>query len=497
MRLRLTIAATLAATTIAGSAAAQQAWLQDRRYGQGIGLRAGNLEFHPSLAAELGYDSNYFQRAKTERPIYDAWRLRVTPSLTLSTLKQRLRESEAVGTPPAVSFSLGAFLAYNELFGSDEVSSERHFDAGVGGRVDLLPSRPVGFDLYADYLRSGEPSNAVTVSSISPASFDRGSARGGLGATWRPGGGLFEWRLGYEAAYNYFEDKPFDELNNLHHNINTRGRWRFLPRTALIYQAGYSFIRYTKDTAPQPNGDVVEARVGLNGLITNRFAFQANVGWNSSFYERGDAATGTVAENYDGYVMGAQLKYFLIPTATAESAAAGISSIGIGYQRDFSNSYLGSFYVRDYGFFKAEAFLAGMLVGSLQLGASRYSYPLIDANNPGFEQTRLDGQLFLEYRFSDTFGVNTSVSADHAMGEGPNPQGVFVGNAVGADGVAGTGDDVALYDNLEYTRIQACVPSGDSTFGSTLEARGDSPSGSPSAARGAPRRAADARVLVG
>jgi hypothetical protein len=450
MRLRLTIAATLAVTTFASAAAAQQTWLQDRRYGQGIGLRAGNLEFHPSLAAELGWDSNYFQRSGDsanpgETPIYDAWRLRVTPSLTLSTLRQRLRDREAGGVPPAVSFSLGAFATYNELFGSDEVSEERHVDVGVGGRVDLLPARPVGFDLYADYLRSGEPSNAVTIATLEPPSFDRGSARGGVGATWRPGGGLFEWRLGYEAAYNYFEDEPFDRLNNLHHNVNTRGRWRFLPRTALVYQAGYTFIRYQKSDSPQPNGDVVEARLGLNGLITNRFAFQANVGWNSTFYEA-DARKATAAENYDGFVMGAQLKYFLIPTATAESAEAGISSIGIGYQRDFSNSYLASFYVRDYGFIKAEAFLAGMFVGSLQGGFSRYSFPEVDALNGGFQQTRLDAQAFLEYRFSDTFGVNTSVNYDRAIGKGPNPEGVNLGpDSMG----------VARFDDLEYQRFQA------------------------------------------
>jgi hypothetical protein len=457
MRLRLTIAATLAATTFVGSAAAQQAWLQDRRYGQGIGLRAGNLEFHPSLAAELGYDSNYFQRSgeggPLETPIYDAWRLRITPSLSLSTLTRRVREGEPAGAPPAVTFNLGAFLAYNELFGSDEVSSERHFDAGVGGRVDFLPHRPVGVDLYADYLRSGEPSNLAVVNSDDRISFDRGSARGGAGVTWRPGGGLFEWRLGYEAAYNYFEDQPFDRLNNLHHNINTRGRWRFLPRTALIYQAGYTFVRYLKDDAPQPNGDVVEARVGLNGLITNRFSFQANVGWNSTYYEVDDADVTTIAENYDGFVMGAQLKYFLMPTATAETASAGISSIGIGYQRDFSNSYLGAFYVRDYGYLKAEAFFAGMFVGSLQGGVARYSFPQVDVMNDGFAQTRIDAQAFLEYRLSDTFGVNTSLSYDQALNKGPNEQGVRTN--LGEDGLIATDDDA--YDDLEYKRFQAYI----------------------------------------
>jgi hypothetical protein len=458
MRLRLTIAATVAATTFVGSAAAQQGWLQDRRYGQGIGLRAGNLEFHPSLAAELGYDSNYFQRSgegnANETPIYDAWRLRVTPSLTLSTLSQRVRDrdTQTAGPPPAVAFAFGAFASYNELFGSDEVSAERHVDVGVNGRVDLLPGRPVGFDLYGDFVRNGEPSNAVTVSSNDPISFDRGSARGGVGATWRPGGGLFEWRLGYEAAYNYFEDGDFKRLNNLNHNVNTRGRWRFLPRTAIVYQAGYTFVRYLHERSPQPDGDIVEARVGLNGLITNRFAFQTTVGWNSTFYDNnGDPDVTTVAENYDGFVMGAQLKYFLIPTATAESASAGISSIGIGYQRDFSNSYLGSFYLRDYGFLKAEAFFAGMFVGSLQGGVARYSFPQVDAINDGFAQTRLDVQAFLEYRLSDTFGVNTSVNYDQTLNKGPNDEGVRI--SVGEDGLIATDDDI--YDDLEYKRFQA------------------------------------------
>ncbi len=457
MRLRLAIAASLTAFTLAGTAMGQQAWLQDRRYGEGIGLRAGNLELHPSLAAELGYDSNYFQRSGVgvEAPLYDAWRLRVTPSLSLSSLRARTRDSNAVGAPPAFTFSLGAYATYNELFGSDQVSKQRHLDAGVGGRVNVLANRPIGFDLYGDYVRAGEPSNTPDLGT-GVASFNRGSARGGAGATWRPGGGLFEWRLGYEAAYHYFEDTPYDDLNNLHHTINTRGRWRFLPRTALVYQAAYTLVRYTKGGHPQPNGDFVEARVGLNGLITSRFAFQANLGWNSTFYEA-EAGETTLAQNYDGYVMAAQLKYFLIPTASAERATTGISSIALGFQRDFSNSYLGSFYVRDYGYLKLETFIAGMFVGSLQGGVGRYSFPASDINNPAFNQTRLDAEFFGEYRFSDTFGLNVTVNYDRAIGEGPTPNGVVVstGNA-GPDGIGGTADDVpASFDNLEYSRFQA------------------------------------------
>ena len=95
MKLRVTVAATSAFLTLSSIAAAQQPWLQDRAAGEGIGIRTGNFELHPSIAAELGYDSNYFQRAgdgtPSEEPVVDAFRLRNTPSITLSTLRQRPR----------------------------------------------------------------------------------------------------------------------------------------------------------------------------------------------------------------------------------------------------------------------------------------------------------------------------------------------------------------------------------------------------------------------
>ena len=106
MNLRLSVAAALAIFTVAGGASAQQTWVGDRRYGEGIGIRTGNFEFHPSLSAEFGYDSNFYQRAENENGgVADVWRLRITPSLSLSTLSERRKASAAVGAPPAFTFN--------------------------------------------------------------------------------------------------------------------------------------------------------------------------------------------------------------------------------------------------------------------------------------------------------------------------------------------------------------------------------------------------------
>ena len=97
MKFCLTLAATvlLGAISLEAHAQAQQPWLADRKYGEGIGVRVGNLELHPGIAGEVGYDSNYFLRAPSEDPL-SAYRLRITPSITLSTLGQQRLQGGSV-----------------------------------------------------------------------------------------------------------------------------------------------------------------------------------------------------------------------------------------------------------------------------------------------------------------------------------------------------------------------------------------------------------------
>ena len=443
MNLRLILAASLSGVLVAGAASAAQPWLQDRRYGEGIGLRAGRFEFHPSISTEFGYDSNFFLRANNENPV-DAWRLRVTPSLTLQTVSERRRGTDLASTP-MLDLQANTFVSYSELFGSSQVRDQRNFDVGVGGHAQIAPKRPLSGDVYADFIRNGEPSNLPGTDHT----FDRGQARGGAGVTWAPGGGLFDWRLGYEAQYNYFEDQPYTALQNIQHSILTRGRWRILPRSVFLYDARYTFIRYTRSRSPQPDGDDLQARLGFSGLITNRIAFLVMAGWNSTFYEANHATTSTAAQptaarNYDGYVAQAEFKYFVMPQPDGDSAQTGLSSIAVGYTRDVNNSYLGSFYTRDRGYLGFDYFLGGVFVANVQGGFSQYQFPTVNVNNAAFSQQHIDASVFGEYRFSDTFGLNATFLYDQAFGKGPTPNGVLVSPG-----------PPAFYDNLEYQRFQA------------------------------------------
>src|SRR5450432_1183576 len=108
MKFRLTLAATLLFGALPLTAHAQtQPWLADRRYGEGIGIRVGDLELHPGISGEVGYDSNYFLRAPEETPVA-AYRLRITPSISLATLGGQRSGAGSTAGPTHVQFRAGA-----------------------------------------------------------------------------------------------------------------------------------------------------------------------------------------------------------------------------------------------------------------------------------------------------------------------------------------------------------------------------------------------------
>jgi hypothetical protein len=406
MKARLSLVLALAAS-FAPLQASAQAWVSNPNFSEGVGVRAGNLELHPSIGAEFGYDSNYFRAAKSEGEV-EALKLRVTPSLTLSTLGERRRG----GARSDVAFTAGAYASYFELFPLDsdesDASKRRNVALGADAKVDVFTRGKIGFDLLGGYVRLIEGEGRTD--DLAGEGFNRDTLRGGGGVTWRPGGGTFEWRGGYLATYNFFEDEAYENLANLQHEINTRGRWRFLPRSALLFDSAYTFVRYTENDSPQPDGETARARIGFSGLVTYHLALLGMAGWATSFYEKD-------AKQYDSFIGSAEARWFIQPQPDLQKATitSGLSSVALGYNRSFSNSYLGSFYQQDRGYLNFDMFLLGALAAGLQLGVSHVAFPETQQANgatDSFSQWRYDARAFGEYRFSDTWAANLTVQYD-------------------------------------------------------------------------------------
>ncbi len=408
---RLLFFATVLATSSISSVALaqQQPWLGDRRYTEGPGIQVGNFELHPGGAVEFGYDSNYFYRGDDEDPV-GTLRLRITPTFSISTLGTQRREP---GTPPPwVQFRAGLYATYDEFFpvsgsqsGKDTMADQRNVGGKLDFNIDFAPGRVVFGNLHGGVTRNIEPSN----NGVQAESFNRDIPEGGAEIGIAPGGGLFDWRLGYNFTGTFFETDRFDTLNNFNHEITTRGRWRFLPRSALTFDGRFGIINYPNGTG-KTDSHPMRARLGFNGLITNSFALLVMGGWGASFY------TPTPQQDFDSFIGQAEVKWLITPSPSTDpqSATLSLSSLAAGFYRDFADSYIGTYEEIDRGYVKFSYMFAGRFLLVFDGGVAAVIHPPIESIglNESFTEIRIDPSLFGEYRFFSFFGVNATVRYD-------------------------------------------------------------------------------------
>jgi hypothetical protein len=407
-------------------------WLTDRRFNEGQGVRAGDVELHPAIGAQAGYDSNYllrtdnagFSNGPTLAPVIPSLEFTVTPSLYLSTLGALRRSEEGGGEPAPVAFRAGINATYRELVGlssdsssgssSNDVSQQRNVSGTADARLEILPQRPWGGAIFASYTRSIQPN---TVDANPDLSFNSDVVGAGAEIAMQPGSGTLDWHLGYSLSDTIFEQQAGIPYDNISQQAYTRGRWKFRPRTAFVYDASLRFISYSSNTsASQVNLDTstpVRARIGLNGLITDRFSVLAMIGWGASFYD----TTLPNQPQFDSIIAQGELRWYLSASpGIAKMADVGLalSSIALGYTRDFQNSYLGSFYTQDRGYLKFNYLYGSNFVLSIEGGVAAIEYPNLvwangDPRHNAFTDARADATLFSEYRFTQTFGINATL----------------------------------------------------------------------------------------
>jgi hypothetical protein len=416
-----------------------QPWLGDRRLGGGIGLRAGDFELHPGIAGEVGFDTNYFQSAGRvtpagsvesipleyqpldldggsfadvgvfNEPRVGVFRFRVTPSLTMKTLGAQRTAGDGPAAPPKVNLEATLSASYNELLAVDgqyaeDVADERYLGADATVAADILPERPWGANVHGSFNRSVQPVNDPAA----PPRYGRSTFGAGTALRWRPGGGVLEWSAGYDFAYVMFEDADFSNFSSINNSFSLKGRWLFLPRTALLYSGDYGVLTYPDGGPVKPQGSPLSSRLGINGLITNHLAALAAVGWKSLFF--------VDDENFDGVVGNAELTWYPLPRPdlSPEAATVGLSSISLGYRRDANASYLGNYYQSDGGYARASYFVGGTVLVSLDASIDHLQRPAsyfsngVRQSGPSSEN-RVNVTGFGEYRTSDTFGINTTL----------------------------------------------------------------------------------------
>jgi hypothetical protein len=434
-----------------------QEWLKDRSYQEGAGIRTGDLEVHPGLGGEVGYDSNYLLRSHKDgpgisnaapaAPVEGAAMLRITPSLSLATLGTQRKEGDLELTPPAVAFRMGLAATYRALFGAEVIRKQNNVSGAANARIDFAPQRPVGFGVFGTYERTIRPSTVGNPD----LSFNRDDITAGGELVLQPGGGTLDWRFGYQFRASLFEDELGTPFTNNTHEAYTRGRWRFRPRTALLYDASLRWLQYTnadRAVTQLNDGSPTRARLGITGLVTPRVGFLGMAGYGATFFNNPNAV---YVKQYDSVIGQAEIKFFLSATPGQDpdqSVGLSISSIALGYNRDFQTSFLGNYYGIDRGYLKFVYMFGGKFLLSAEGGFGAISYPEVFTQGQtvpisgAFTDLRADATLFGEYRVSNSVGINTTLRYSEEISDKQLPLGISPGGTAG------------LYD-LNWRRFEA------------------------------------------
>jgi hypothetical protein len=415
MRLTISLLALCASTAVSMTAEAQvtagaqePAWLPDRQYREGAGILAGDFELHPGAAIDFGYDSNFMRRASDELPV-GSLQLRVSPSFSASTLGPQRRGTASL---PTVNFRVDTGLTYHEFIpirggtqlDRDVLRANRNVDGFLKLNLDMLPGRTWSGRVYAGLTRSIRP----TQQALTGSNFNRLMPGIGAELAYAPGSGLVDWHLGYEFSGTFFEKSEFSQLSSFRNEVLTRGRWRFLPRTAVLYDGRFAFITYPKRDLGKTSSSPVRTRLGLTGLITPSFGAQAMVGWGASFYKDDP-------QDFNSLIGQVEVKWYLQSTMTTDPLRVNplLPGISVGFVLDFDDSLIGTYLERDQGYVKVNYLVGGNLLLNAEVAAGAVVFPNQDnpdrGNPNGWTDFRTDARVFGEYRIRDWIGLTAQV----------------------------------------------------------------------------------------
>jgi hypothetical protein len=137
----------------------------------------------------------------------------------------------------------------------------------------------------------------------------------GMRASYAPGGGSLEASAGYEFGLEAYEltaagtdgcttascsGTRYSDFGSYTNRFTLGGRWRFLPKTAIVLDASFAFRNYNDETLSIPSHPL-RVEVGLVGLVTEKLRVTLRAGWADTLAARGADFGGPVGEFQIGW----------------------------------------------------------------------------------------------------------------------------------------------------------------------------------------------------
>jgi len=413
----LGVALWAAILAVPGTADAQ-AWLSDRDQKTGAGFRTGNLELHPGVGAETGFQSNVFYRTEEAdgSPI-----LRVVPHLFLSTLGAQRTEGEEHPAPPKMSFRGGVSAGVYHYFSveRDDVPVEFSADADFV----LMPERPFSLGLSGEATRSirwTSPVESATVgTSAGQSDFGRTNVSPGARVILQTRGGILKTEIGGRYNLTFYDEGPYQGNDTSELQARALTTWSLFPKTAIFHETAFRFRTFGSESATTAatshnDGWVLDNRVGVNGAVTKTIGTTLAVGYGAGFFDPEPET-----DDFDDFLLQALLRW----------TPSERNRWHLGYTRTYDLAFQGNYSRSDRVSARVDTFFGGSFLLGIDGAFTLVTYgpdgvavaPQNNASSEDRTDTRLDAGIDGEYRFTDWLALTASMRyeqliSDYEMG---------------------------------------------------------------------------------
>lgn len=340
--------------------------------GNGIRLGGSDGRLHPYLDLEGRWDSNvYYAESRSVGDVI----FHIRPGVN----------AKLPGEKVAVEFDANLDWAqYLGVEDSQTTDLSRMYAAASLG-VTMNKRGALGLELDDRFNRDPTTSTFTFAGAVI-------SNRNSLSvrAPWRPGGGALvvsptlDWTLETFQPFNAcpagVTDPSCDEetLSKLAYNDVRAGaevRWRFLPRTSAVFDAGW-FSRVPNDTTAAQEASGIQARAGLSGLVTPHLGATVKLGYADTL--------GSTSPSYGT----------LLATLEGEWLATDAARVRIGWDHGFGFEPNAVYYLytSDRVVLGGRYALAGRYGARLDAFYERRAYAFVDGN-PTADTVRVEPSL--------------------------------------------------------------------------------------------------------
>lgn len=260
---------------------------------------------HTNFDTAIGFDSN----PPRVDPATSDWKAHFRPSI----------EVDVPGS--SVDLGLRGQFFIEQFFGTSGQAGDTKFGGDVGARLRLgSEDSVVGFELRDTLARTPSFFAELGTVGADEIRLEQWHNRGLANLVLRPGGGALEFRLGYGNELLLYDQLPKSQ----NHTANLEAKWKFFPKTALVFGADLGFFSATTVGGSETNrASPLNISLGLQGQITPRLSTMLRVGYGDTFSWSGDFFSTIASENVRTVIVMTDFTYALMPG----------SSISIGFNR--------------------------------------------------------------------------------------------------------------------------------------------------------------------